>query len=52
MNDAKQTITDRCLNLIKEVMAAHSDPDSGDYNECDKDHCAWCEEAQTILDEE
>jgi hypothetical protein len=28
--------------MIDEIMASHNDPDSPDYNECEKDPCAWC----------
>jgi hypothetical protein len=30
-------------DLITEVMRAHADPESWDYNECEKEMCAWCE---------
>ncbi len=31
--------------LVGEVVKWHSDPNSPDYNECDKARCLWCEEA-------
>lgn len=35
--------------LISEVMLWHSDPESADYNECDKTPCMWCENARKLL---
>jgi hypothetical protein len=35
--------------LISEVMRWHSDPESCDYNECDKSKCQWCETASRLL---
>ena len=38
--------------LLKEVVISHADPDDPSYNECEKPNarCAWCEDAQAILD--
>ncbi len=38
-------------SLIREVMHWHADPDSSDYNECDKEHCHWCANAAAVLKE-
>jgi hypothetical protein len=35
--------------LLREVMQWHSDPDSSDYNLCDKSPCQWCEDAAAAL---
>lgn len=37
--------------LICEVMQWHADPDSPEYNECDKSKCKWCEDAARLLNE-
>jgi hypothetical protein len=37
---AKLAVAD---SLIGEVMRAHKDPKSADYNECNKALCSWCE---------
>lgn len=37
--------------LLREIMQAHADPDSPEYNECDKARCFWCEQAAAELDE-
>ena len=29
-------------DLLKEIILNHSDPNNPDYNECDKEPCAWC----------
>lgn len=35
--------------LLEDTIRAHSTPDNGDYNECDKDPCAWCKEAKALI---
>jgi hypothetical protein len=35
--------------LLKEVMEWHSDMESPDYNECDKEPCHWCTNAKLIV---
>lgn len=35
--------------LLREVMAWHSDPESTDYNECEKAPCAWCSDATAAI---
>ena len=35
--------------LLREVMRWHSDPQAPEYNECDKDPCAWCTEAAMLI---
>ena len=35
--------------LLSEVMQWHSNTDSNDYNECDKDPCHWCANARLIV---
>lgn len=37
--------------LLLDVMQAHADKRSNDYNECDDDPCAWCQDAKSYLDE-
>lgn len=32
--------------LVKEVATQHRDPNSPEYNECDKGECLWCEAAR------
>jgi len=39
----------RFKELLEDTLRAHSTPDNGAYNECDKDPCAWCEEAKALL---
>lgn len=34
--------------LLQEVMQSHCDPESPEYNECEKAQCRWCELAQSI----
>ena len=34
--------------LFAEVNAEHCDPDSTNYNGCEKDPCAWCTEAAAL----
>ena len=36
--------------LLREVVWLHSDPDSPEYNECDKAECNWCERAKKLFD--
>lgn len=36
--------------LLKDVMAAHRNPDIGEYNECEKEPCQWCVGAQAVID--
>lgn len=40
---------DRIRELLEDVMRCHSTPDDGNYNECDKDPCAWCIEALAVI---
>jgi hypothetical protein len=35
--------------LVREVFDWHADPESSDYNDCDKDKCNWCERAAKVL---
>jgi hypothetical protein len=39
----------RFRELLEDTIRAHSTPDNGNYNECDKDPCAWCEEAKALI---
>lgn len=42
---------DNLERLIGEVIFAHADKNSPEYNECDIDICAWCSESkQNILE--
>ena len=35
--------------FIEEVWSSHRDPQSGDYNECEKHECRWCEQTHAAL---
>lgn len=37
------------IDLLEEVMYGHSCPEEHTYNECDKDRCAWCEDAAIAI---
>ena len=37
------------VELIREVMGWHCDPDSPEYNECEREPCYWCEQAARVL---
>lgn len=39
----------RFRELLEDTILAHSTPDNGNYNECDKDPCAWCHEAKALI---
>ena len=41
------------INSIKEVMLGHRDPDSSNYNECEKagEECMWCVDAEKAISE-
>ena len=34
---------------LEEIWAAHRDPQSSEYNQCEKDECAWCTETRSLL---
>jgi molecular chaperone GrpE (heat shock protein) len=36
--------------LLRAVMWWHQDPESAEYNECEKDPCYWCMMAQATFD--
>lgn len=36
-------------SLVREVMFWHADPESPNYNECDKSPCEWCSNASGLL---
>jgi hypothetical protein len=38
-------------SLCEEIRCAHRDPDDDDYNECEKDECAWCSDSRTAIDQ-
>jgi hypothetical protein len=38
-------------SLCEEIRCAHRDPDDDDYNECEKDECAWCSDGRTAIDQ-
>ena len=50
--DALRALVQRAAPLLKEVVLSHADPDDPSYNECEKPNslCAWCEDAQPIID--
>lgn len=35
---------DRLIDFVEERRSIHRDPDSADYNDCDKAECAWCQD--------
>ena len=35
--------------LLKDVMQLHADPNGAQYNGCDTDPCAWCQEAERLM---
>ena len=35
--------------LLEDIMQAHRDDDSPDYNHCEDSPCAWCEQAALVL---
>jgi len=37
------------LPYLREVLLSHCDPNSSDYNECEKAQCAWCEGVSAAL---
>jgi hypothetical protein len=37
------------VSALREVQRAHRDPDSGDYNQCERGACAWCDDAEQAL---
>jgi hypothetical protein len=39
----------RFAELLEDTIRAHSTPDNGNYNECDKDPCMWCVEAKALI---
>jgi len=39
----------RFRELLEDTIRAHSTPDNGNYNECDKDPCAWCKDAKALI---
>lgn len=45
--------TAKIADLLSEIIDAHADPDSPDYNVCDKagEDCIWCSDAKTVLKE-
>ena len=36
--------------LLQDIMAAHCDPNDGEYHACDIDPCAWCTEAKELVE--
>jgi DNA repair exonuclease SbcCD ATPase subunit len=43
--DGAEADKKRLRELIDEVRQWHFDPESSDYNECDKSPCQWCADA-------
>jgi len=37
------------IETLLDVYHAHRDPESCDFNDCEKDPCAWCEDADEII---
>lgn len=42
---------EKTTGLLVEIMRQHADPDDDQYNECDLKLCAWCEEAERLIDD-
>jgi hypothetical protein len=36
----------KLIEMADEVYQSHRDPESADYNECEKEQCMWCEEVE------
>ena len=36
-------------DCLYEVWSCHRDPESSDYNKCDEDQCAWCDNAKIAM---
>ena len=34
------------IDLLKEIMEMHANPEIAEYNECDLDQCCWCSNAE------
>lgn len=47
--DAVQ-IVHRMRGLVRAVVEWHADPESSDYNDCDKEKCNWCKHATKVLE--
>jgi len=43
---------EKLIPLVEEVMLNHRDPQSVEYNECEKpgEECMWCDLAQKAID--
>jgi len=39
---------ERLRELCNDVALGHKDPYDSNYNECDKEPCAWCEEFEAL----
>ena len=48
--DARISELKKLIPLVEEVRANHRDPQSGEYNECEKSPCMWCDLAQKAID--
>lgn len=45
-----ESIKQVIIDLFTDIMHAHKDPSSCDYNECEIDPCHWCSQVQNIID--
>lgn len=47
----KRSVLEKFIEPVEEVVRIHADPDSPDYNECDKpgEQCHWCDLAKEAL---
>ena len=40
----------RPLDLLRDVLDWNNDPESSDYNGCDREPCSWCEVERQVVD--
>ena len=42
----------RAVQCLQEIIREHADPDSNEYNECDKpeEECMWCDHAKKTIE--
>jgi len=47
-NGELEAKNERLRELCNDVALGHQNPYDSNYNECDKEPCAWCEEFQAL----
>ena len=45
----KSNLDDEILDLLKDIIYNHRDPNSWDYNNCDGEPCMWCTRAMEVI---